>query len=229
MRLLTAVHVLAGALGLLSGYVALYAAKGGTTHRRSGVLFVRAMLLMALLGGVLAVALDRAPKTNVPAALLTAYLVITSLTTVRPARAGARWLLLGAMLVALTTGTIMLALGVQAVAGGGRNGVLAFPSFMFGAICVLGTVGDLRVMRDGPRTGAARLARHLWRMCTALFIAALSAAVQVVRRLPASLRSPWWIALPTLVVLATMLYWLWRVRGRRALRGTIGVAAPGAA
>jgi hypothetical protein len=135
------------------------------------------------------------------------------------------------MLVALAAAAIMLGFGVQAVVvGQRRTGVLAFPAFLFGAVAALGAVGDLRVMRDGPRTGAARLARHLWRMCFALLLAALSAAVQIVRRLPASLRSPWWIALPTLLVLVTMLYWLWRVRGRRAPRGTVvRLAAPGTA
>jgi hypothetical protein len=34
------VHIIAGTLGLLTGYVALYAAKGGTLHRKSGMLFV---------------------------------------------------------------------------------------------------------------------------------------------------------------------------------------------
>lgn len=32
--------------------------------------------------------------------------------------------------------------------------------------------GDVRVMRSEPLRGGARFARHLWRMCFALFIAA---------------------------------------------------------
>ncbi len=42
------VHILAGALGLVSGYVALYAVKGATLHRKSGMLFVYAMSTMCV-------------------------------------------------------------------------------------------------------------------------------------------------------------------------------------
>ena len=81
----------------------------------------------------------------------------------------------------------------------------------------------------GPRRGGARLARHLWRMSFALFIAALSFSVQAAKMLPASARVPALIALPMLAVLVTMFYWLWRVRGRRAARGVVRVGAPEAA
>ena len=50
----------------------------------------------------------------------------------------------------------------------------AFPFFMFGLVGVIGSVGDMRILRSGALNGASRLARHLWRMCFALFIAALS-------------------------------------------------------
>jgi uncharacterized membrane protein len=37
-------HVVAGGLALVFGYIALYAAKGAPLHRKSGILFVYAML-----------------------------------------------------------------------------------------------------------------------------------------------------------------------------------------
>ena len=42
------IHVIAGGLGLLSGYVALYVSKGGAAHRKSGILFVCVILTMAV-------------------------------------------------------------------------------------------------------------------------------------------------------------------------------------
>ena len=42
------------------------------------------------------------------------------------------------------------------------------------ALITLAIVGDLRVIRMGGLKGPRRLARHLWRMCFALFIAAAS-------------------------------------------------------
>ena len=52
MRLILLVHILAGGLGLVTGYVALYAAKGAPLHRKAGIVFVYAMLTMAMGGMV---------------------------------------------------------------------------------------------------------------------------------------------------------------------------------
>jgi len=230
MGITLAVHIAAGTVGLVAGYVALYAAKAGRLHRRSGMLFVYAMLTMSLGGFAIAVVKDVAPAVNIPASLLTSYLVVTALTTVRPAADQRRWLAIGAALVALAVGATMVGFGAEAIANGGRrNGMPAFPFFLFGAIGLLGTTGDLRVMRSGPLVGAPRLARHLWRMCTALFIAALSFSVQAAKLVPKSARMPGMFALPVLAVLATMFYWLWRVRRTRALRAIVLRAAAQAA
>jgi uncharacterized membrane protein len=228
VRMTYLVHFVAGALGLVTGYVALYAAKGGSLHRRSGMLFVYTMLTMAMFGMTIAVVRGVAPAINVPAALLTSSLIVTALTTVRPLRAGARWLDLAGTLIAFAVGVTMLTWGVEAIANGGkRDGMPAFPFFMFGVVGMLAGIGDVRVMRSGPLTGAPRLARHLWRMCFALFIAALSAAVQFGKMIPKDVRPPLGVLfLPVLLVLCTMLYWLWRVRIRRSLRNMIVLRAP---
>jgi hypothetical protein len=62
-------------------------------------------------------------------------------------------------------------------------------------------------------------------MSAALLIASLSFSVQLPKYLPKSLRLPWLLALPLLAVVVTMLYWLWRVRVRRPVRGMM-IAAP---
>ncbi|HSA54596.1 MAG TPA: hypothetical protein VLE53_02780 [Gemmatimonadaceae bacterium] len=218
------VHIAAGGLGLLSGFVALYAAKGARLHRASGIVFVCAMLIMSVAGVVIAAGRGVAPGVNIPAGLLTASLVITSLMTVRPVGAGARWLSHGALAVTLVVGVTSLTFGFEAVAAGGmRDGIPAFPYFMFGVVGLLASAGDLRVMRSGPLRGTARLARHLWRMCFALFIAALSFFIGQSDEFPEAFRILPLLALPVLAVLATMLYWLWRVRVRRSLRGIVSV------
>ena len=221
-----AIHIVAGSLALLTGYVALFAAKGATVHRESGTVFVYTMLTMAVAGFVIAVTRGVAPKINVPAALLTSYLVITSLTTVRPLATGARAVSVGGAIVALGVGVTMLALGIGGVVNGGtRGGMLAIPFFMFGVVGLLGGIGDLRVMQAGPLRGTARLARHLWRMCFALFIAALSFFIGQAKVIPEPLRIRPLLGLPVLLVLVTMFYWLWRVRVRQSLRGIVRVSA----
>ena len=209
-------HIFAGALALVFGYVALFASKGSRLHRRSGRLFVYAMLAMALGGFVIAAGRSVAPAINVPAALLTAYLVVTSLATIRPPRSGSRVLQVGALLVALGVGFSSLAFAFEAVANGGaRQGMPAFPFFLFGIVALLASAGDLRLLRSGSLQGAARIARHLWRMCFALLIAALSFFIGQADEFPPALRIMPLLALPMLIVLGALIYWLWRVRVRR--------------
>jgi hypothetical protein len=224
MRMLFVVHIVAGSLGLLTGYLALYAAKGEGLHRKSGMFFVYAMLTMCAGGLVLAITRNNAwTLVNSSAALMTAYLVVTSLLTVRPPSAAeARPLQVGATLVAIAVGATDLGFGVGAAANGGSwNGVPAFPFFLFGTVGVLGTAGDLRVLRSGALQGARRLTRHLWRMSFALFIAAMSFFFGQAKVIPKPIRIPALLAVPVLAVLVTLLYWLWRVRVRRTLRGIV--------
>jgi uncharacterized membrane protein len=217
-------HIVAGVLALVFGYVALFSAKGATLHRKSGMLFVYAMVTMALLGATIAAVRGVAPGANVPAGLLTAYLVITALTTVRPPSRGSRWLDRGLMLVALTVGLTCFTFGFEALASGGKRSGMAFPFFMFGAVGLLSSVGDFRQIGSGGLRGASRLARHLWRMGFALFIAAGSFFLGP-GRIPEALRVRALLAVPVLLPLLAILYWLWRVRSRRTFRGLAGVSA----
>jgi uncharacterized membrane protein len=227
MDALLPVHITAGALGLLSGYVALYSTKGASLHRRSGMVFVYVMFTMAITGMIITIARQSAPAVNLPAALLTAYLVITALTTVRPLARGGYGLHVGGMILVCAVGVMSLKFGVEAIANGGkRNGIPAFPFFMFGIVGVLASVGDARLLKSGALRGALRLTRHLWRMCFALFIAALSFFIGQADVIPKPIRIQPLLALPILAVLLTMIYWMWRVRFKRSLRGIVTVARP---
>ena len=81
--MLLSIHVAAGGLALVLGTVALMTKKGRTVHRRSGRLFVCAMLVMGASASILG--FRKSPTDgNVVAGLMTAYFVGTALTTVRP-------------------------------------------------------------------------------------------------------------------------------------------------
>jgi uncharacterized membrane protein len=148
------VHILAGSLALMSGYVALYSAKGAPLHRKAGIVFVYAMLMMSLFGVTIAATRGIAMAINIPAGVLTAYLVVTALTAVRPPAAGARWLDRGAILVALALGLTCVVLAVDALANakGAAKG-MAYPLFMFGGVALLAAKGDLHVIRCGETPG----------------------------------------------------------------------------
>jgi uncharacterized membrane protein len=212
------VHVTGGGLALASGYLALFAAKGSRLHRRGGTVFVGAMLVMTTVGLGIAAGRNIAPAINVPAALLTAYLVVTALLTVRPPATKGRTMLFGAMLIALGGGLTSMAIGFAAVA----RGEFAFPLFLFGVIGVLAAVGDIRLLRHRVMHGPRRLVRHLWRMCVALLIAALSFFIGQADEFPESMRIMPLLALPMLIVLAAMIYWLWRLRARGNLPARAG-------
>jgi hypothetical protein len=212
-------HVIAGAIAIVSGFVALFAPKGRTVHRRSGTIFAFAMLVMSLSGAVMAVGHPGA-AVNIPAGLVTAYLVITSFATVRSPFAGSRRLDRGAMVAAFAIGV-----GSLLVAIAGRAGGMTFPLVMFGVVALFAGEGDRRMIRAGGISGASRLRRHLWRMCSALFIAAGSFFLGPVGRIPEPLRIPALRLIP-LVVLVTMLFWLWRYRRKRIPRHAVGVSAP---
>jgi hypothetical protein len=224
MRGTYVIHIAAGGLALITGYLALYAAKGNVMHRKAGMVFVYAMLVMCAAGFTIAIVRGVARDVNVPAALMTAYLVVTSLATVRPPAAGWRPLHVVAMLVALGVALADVTFAAEAFANGGkRNGMPAFPFVLFGSVGLLAVIGDVRMLRSGPLRGSRRLARHLWRMTFALLIAALSFFIGQAQVFPKPVRIPALLALPVLAVLVTMLYWLWRVRIRQSFRGLVVV------
>lgn len=76
----------------------------------------------------------------------------------------------------------------------------------------------VRTLRARGLRGPARLPWHLWRMCFALFIAAMSFFLGQADQVPKPVRIPALLAIPVLVVPVTMLHWLWRLRPRRAPR-----------
>lgn len=212
------VHVAAGALAMVFGFVALYSAKGAVAHRKTGNLFVYVILIMGVTGTALALIHDKSPAVNIPAAVLTSYAALTALTTVRPSLAGSRRLNLATLLVALAVGIANYWMGAQAITNGGkRDGLPAFPFFLFGTIGLLGALGDYRVLTQGVRKGRAKIARHLWRMCFALFVASISLSVRT-RIVPHALRAYRPLMIPVLAVLVTMIYWLWRIRRKKTFR-----------
>lgn len=203
-------HIIAGLSALAAGALALTAFKGGRLHRKSGLVFVVAMLFMSASGAVMATINHQ--RISVVAGILTFYLVSTALLTVRPG-SGSRWGDAAAVLVALATGVAGTTLGVMAASspGGKIDGLPPAPAFMFGIVGFLATIGDLRMMRAGGIQGARRIARHLWRMCFALFIAAASFFLGQPQVFPVPLRRSGVLAIPVLLVLLLLLYWMARV------------------
>src|SRR5918993_4684805 len=223
--MLLSIHIAAGGLALVLGAGALAAKKGGNIHRRIGLLFVGAMLVMAVTAAMIGLRTS-ATDPNVFAGVMVAYFVGTALMTVRPVSSWTHRVNAAAL-------TVVVVLAVGAIVGGVRGvqnpglspgGVpfrtIGVMSFVLAAAMILCAIGDMRVIRSGMPRGGARLARHLWRMCFALFIAAgsfFSVRERVATILPDPLTTAPMRALPIVLLFGAMFYWLWKVRGRRML------------
>lgn len=210
------IHIVAGLLALAAGAVALYASKGSPLHRHSGAVFVAAMLLMTTSAGVMA--LFYSPnRVNVVAATLTFYLVVTGLLTVRRTVAEMRLVTAALMLIAVTISMRAFDLGFDALASpsGLVDHVPAPPLFLFAIAGLLGAGLDARLLWAGQISGGHRLARHLWRMTFAMWIATTSFFLGQATFFPEPMRKTALLAIPVLLVTFLLFWWLVRVLWKR--------------
>lgn len=212
-------HFGVGLIALASGTIALAVAKGGRLHKKSGIVFTVAMIGLGLSAAVISAYEGKV----ITGGFFVVYLVFTAMTTVKPMPGSGRKLDIALMVLAFALAGEMLWSGfvVWGLPGHSFQGVPAGMIFFLGTTCLLAAIGDVRMIREGALGGPRRLARHLWRMCFALFIATGSFFLGQMKFLPESMQS-----LPLMMVLGIaplpiLLYWMWRVRLRRRLRGLI--------
>jgi hypothetical protein len=212
------VHIAAGSIGIISGYTALTVAKGERTHRAFGTTFVLSMLTVSVFAVYLALFVpptgsgSAPPSASVPVGILTFYLVATGWMTVRRAERGVGPFDYGAMLVAFGVAATMLIFGLRA-ASNPIDRLHGFPAryYTFASFAAFGAALDLKVIVRGGISGAARIARHLWRMCFALFFAAAFFFIGQQKIMPAFLHG-WPLLVPALMPLVLLAFWMVRVR-----------------
>ncbi len=192
-------HFVTGLLALLAGFVALFSRKGGYLHRRSGHVFVVAMVGMLGIAAVMAFSVEEKRGIGL-GALFTIYLVLTSLLTVTRRVDQVRGIMTGLAAVAL-------GLGVLAILDG---------SFLLAPVALACGASDFRMLERGVIGGPQRLVRHLWRMTFALWVATASFFLGQAKVFPDSLRNFALLSIPVLVVLATLFYWLWRMNIKKS-------------
>jgi hypothetical protein len=126
--------------------------------------------------------------------------------------AEARRLLTGLMLLAIAGSAYAFSLGFEALASprGMLDGIPSPPLFMFGVIGALGAALDARLLRAGSIQGKHRIARHLWRMTFAMWIATASFFLGQADEFPEAIRKPALLAVPVLWVLGMLVYSLIR-------------------
>jgi hypothetical protein len=227
------VHILGGSVALLAGYAALALRKGSPLHARAGTWFVPSMLILAGTGSIIALSLPERGTATI--GVLSCYLVLTSWMAARRRDAVAGGFEVGALLVALACSGAFLAIAMIGLAEpDGKLDRLPAPfHFPFAALAALAAALDLNFILRRRLSAAQRLGRHLWRMSTALLIAAFSFFLGQQDNMPASIQGSPLLFAPPLAVLAVMLFWIFRVHFKafRQLplrrRGQRADAAPG--
>jgi hypothetical protein len=206
-------HITAGTLTLICGLLAMTFAKGSRPHRISGNVFFGSMLVLGVAGIVLS--LMKQPNAgNIMGGTMAVYMAATAWATVirSPGKVGAAERMLAAL--GGVGAAAATSFGIIAVnsATGRFAGYPPAMYFIFGGVAALATTLDVRMIRRGGLTGAARDTRHLWRMSIAFFMATGSFFFGQPTFVPSIMKETNLYIVAGLLPLALMIYWLVRVR-----------------
>jgi hypothetical protein len=140
--------------------------------------------------------------------LLALYFVATGWATVRrkAGTIGRLEILVFLLAAAAAAGTILAGAAAANAPGGSLAGYAAADYFVFGAIFALAAAADLVMILRGGVSGAARIGRHVWRICAALFIAAGAFFFGQQQVMPEFVQGSALLAVPPFAVIALMLF-----------------------
>ena len=211
MIVLMWVHIASGILALLSGTAAVAARKGGPIHAKAGTWFFGSMLVLGVTASILEPFRD--PPGSPVGGVIVCYFVATSWMAARRRDGRTGRFEMIACVAALGAG----ALAIFGAFTGSTTPAGPGPVFAIGGLCLLAGLLDLNAILRAPLRPAQRIARHLWRMCFAFFIATGSFFLGQQDVLPAAVRGS-----PVLFPLAfspfaIMAFWLVRIRFPKAM------------
>lgn len=233
-NILLFLHIGAGLVAIATGYLALFSPKGKRAHRSSGKVFVLVMTITALSASMLGYLHD--DVGDIFGGLMTVYFIGTAWMTARRndhevGHFEVAAFLSAVMLVGVNIQFAHLALTSE------TGQFLGFPPAQYyagGGIMALAAILDLNNLIRRGVSGRHRIARHVWRMCIGLFIAVGSFFLGQMQVFPEVLRSIEILAVPVMVVLFLMVFWLfrvlftgwWRVAPDQPLNGDAAGEAP---
>jgi uncharacterized membrane protein len=167
-------HIGGGAAGILTGAIALASRKGSRIHRSAGKTFFVVMLVCYVIATGVAPFLETGQRPNFIAGVTALYLLLSGWATVqRPEVKADAWRFIGlaAALSIAGAGWLFMQMGAESPTGTvDDTPPEAFMLFLLAGL--FAAAGEVHVLIRCGLSGPARLARHLWRMCLSLFIAA---------------------------------------------------------
>jgi hypothetical protein len=215
-----ALHICGGTVGCLSGFAAAAFRKGSRRHAIAGTIFVISILTLAASGAFMATM--KFQPGNILGGAFTFYLVATAWLTAkhRHGEKGiADWI---ALSLALGVAAFEVTFAIQAAMSptGRRFGYPPGPYILFGTMALFAVAGDLRMLLGNGVTGMQRIARHLWRMCFAWFIASASIFLARPHLFPAIMRQSGALIFLTVLPLILLIFWMVRVKYTKGFRKT---------
>ena len=211
MNLLMMIHITGGTLALFGGAIAVTARKGSPLHGRSGTWFVAGMLVLGLTAAVLEPMRTPVPGSPV-GGIMVFYFVMTSWAAARgDGRSG--WIEIAACLSALAMAGLMVWGGISGAATPAGTG----PIYALAVVMLIAGLLDINAVLRRKLKPAQRIARHVWRMCFAFFIATGSFFLGQQDVLPAAVRGSPWLFLFAFAPFGVMAFWLGRLRFAKAL------------
>jgi hypothetical protein len=207
--ILLALHIAGGIVAILAGAMALVFRKGGRRHALAGTIFFVGIMVMASIGACVApflVGADGNPKLfDAAAGCFTCYLAVTGWLTVKR-KAGT----IGRAEMAAFAFASCLAAGIVLLGTRAAGDPTAY--YGLGGIIALAAALDLKVLLNRGIAGPPRLARHLWRMSTACFIATGSFFLGQQRVMPEAVQGSPVLLVLGFAPLAVMFFWLLKLR-----------------
>ncbi len=206
-------HITGGSLAIVSGIVASFAPKGAVVHRVAGTVFFISMLVATGIGAAVAPFLTDGQRVNTVAGTLGFYLVLTAwLAAKREVRNGLLEKIGLVIALATVSAGVLFAIEASRSPTGTIDDSPPQAFYLFMIIGGFAAFGDLNAILRGRLSEAARIARHLWRMCAAFIMAAGSFFLGQQKFLPEFVHGSPWLFASVLLPLALMLFWLVRVR-----------------
>ncbi len=212
MTFIMFLHIAMGTIAVLAGAGALFARKGSRVHRGIGNVFFISMMIMA--GASIYLALVLPMAISILVGVFTIYLVATSWMAARRQDERVNPFHYVALVIALgvAAGGVFFGLEAQNSPDGLKDGLPAFPHYFFAGLALLAAAGDAVMIARRGISGKQRIARHLWRMCFAYFIAAGSLFTGPgASAFPKAIQDTGLLAAPEPIILIVMLFWLVRV------------------
>jgi len=207
-------HIAGGAIGMVTGVVALASRKGQRVHRAAGSVFFLAMFAAYAIGAGVAPFLETGQRPNFVAGILALYLLISGTMAARQREVKAGVPEIIGLVVALTitaAGVIFMRMGAASPSGT-VDGSPPQAFFLFTIAGAFAAAGELHVLLRKSLSNVARMARHLWRMCFSLFIASGSFFLGQQQVFPKAVQDSVLLYVVALSPLPIMLFWLGKVR-----------------